>query len=103
LFITSLAVAQTVTTIPSFPRADEPVTIRVDVTGTSLDNFAWNNETNPVWVWTWVSEGCASNCDAPTNVNPATSAQDAAKATRISTDPDVYEITFTPTTFFNRP
>jgi glycosidase len=95
---------QKVSTNPVFPRADQPVTITVDVTGTSLDNFAWNNTTNPVWIWTWISEGCSSGCDAPTNVDPATSpGQDAAKVTRISENPDLYQITFTPTTFFNKP
>lgn len=94
--------AQTVTTDPAIPRADQPVTITVDVTGTSLNNFAWDNATNPVWIWAWIAEGCSSNCDAPTNVNPATSAQDAAKVTRISGNPNKYQITFTPTTFFNR-
>jgi 1,4-alpha-glucan branching enzyme len=103
LLASTFCVAQTVTTDPAIPRADQPVTITVDVTGTTLDNFAWNNTTNPVWLWAWVSEGCASNCDAPTNINPATSAQDAAKVTRISTNPDKYQITITPTAFFNRP
>ncbi|HYG03873.1 MAG TPA: alpha-amylase family glycosyl hydrolase [Chryseosolibacter sp.] len=103
LAVTSLASAQTVTTDPTFPSADQPVTITVDVSGTSLDHFAWNNDSNPVWIWTWIADGCSSNCDAPTNVNPATAAQDAAKVTRISTDPDIYQITFTPTTFFNKP
>lgn len=95
--------AQTVTTIPAIPRADQPVTITVDVTGTSLNNFVWDNSTNPVWIWTWIAEGCSSNCDAPTNVNPATSAQDAAKVARVSVNPDRYQITLTPTTFFNMP
>lgn len=103
LISTCIATAQTVTTDPAFPQADQPVTITVDVSGTSLDNFAWNNSSNPVWIWTWIAEGCTSNCDAPTNVNPATPEQDAAKVTRISTDPDKYQITFTPTTFFNKP
>lgn len=98
------ASAQVVTTTPIFPKANQPVTITIDVTGTSLDGYDWNNTARPVWIWTWIVEGCPSNCDAPTNVNPATSpAQDAAKVTRISTDPDVYQITITPTTFFNRP
>ncbi|MBT1696877.1 T9SS type A sorting domain-containing protein [Fulvivirgaceae bacterium PWU4] len=95
--------AQTVTTIPAIPRADQPVTITVDVTGTSLNNLAWDNSTNPVWIWTWIADGCSSSCDAPTNVNPATAAQDAAKVARVSINPDRYQITFTPTTFFNKP
>lgn len=95
--------AQVVTTSPAIPRPDQPVTITVNVAGTSLSGYAWNNTTAPVWIWTWIAEGCTSGCDAPTNVNPATAAQDAAKATRISTNPDIYQITFTPTTFFNKP
>lgn len=95
------AIAQVVTTSPAFPRADEPVTITVDVTGTSLASFAWDNTSNPVWIWTWITEGCSSSCDAPTNVDPATSAQDAAKVARISANK--YLITITPTTFFNKP
>lgn len=102
LLACNFALAQTVTTSPTFPRADQPVTITVNVTGTSLNNFAWNNDTNPVYLWTWIEKG-ATDIDAPTNVNPATAAQAAAKCTRISTNPDIYQITITPTTFFNRP
>ncbi len=96
--------AQIVTTNPAVPSPTQPVTITINVEGTSLDNYAWNNTTAPVWAWMWVSQGCSGGCDAPTNVNPATSpAQDAAKATRISVNPDIYQITITPTTFFNKP
>lgn len=99
-----VASAQIVTTSPAVPSPTQPVTITVNVEGRSLDNYAWNNTTAPVWAWLWISEGCSSNCDAPTNVNPATSpAQDAAKAIRISTNPDIYQITITPTVFFNKP
>lgn len=102
-FCPFVLLAQTVTTIPSVPSPNQPVTIRVNVTGTSLAGHAWNNVTDPVYIWAWLEKG-AADVDAPTNVNPATSpAQDAAKCTRISTNPDVYEITFIPTTFFNRP
>jgi 1,4-alpha-glucan branching enzyme len=92
---------QIVTTDPAFPSADKPLTITVDVTGTSLDKFPWDNATNPVWIWTWIPKA-GNSIDAPTNVNPATAAQDAAKCTRISTNPDRYQITFTPTVFFNK-
>jgi 1,4-alpha-glucan branching enzyme len=96
--------AQIVTTVPAFPVADQPVTITVDVSGTSLDKFAWNNDTNPVYIWTWLKDANGNSVDAPTNVNPATSpAQDAAKCYRLTTNPDKYTITFTPTTFFNKP
>lgn len=94
--------AQTVTTNPAVPSPDQPVTITVNVAGTSLAGHAWNNETAPVWLWAWLEKG-STDINAPTNVNPATAAQDAAKCTRISTNPDIYQITITPTTFFNKP
>jgi uncharacterized protein YvpB len=59
LFILGLAevgFSQTVTTDPAFPSADKPVTITVDVTGTSLDKLAWDNTTNPVWIWAWIKK-----------------------------------------------
>lgn len=97
------AFSQTVTVNPAVPNPTQPVTITVDVTGTSLQGFAWNNSSNPVWIWAWLEKG-AADVNAPTNVNPATSpGQDAAKCTRISTNPDIYQITFTPTVFFNKP
>lgn len=95
-----LSYAQVVTTSPTFPVANQPVTITVDVTGTSLSGLAWDNVTNPVWIWTWIPG--STTIDAPTNINPATASQDAAKCTRISTNPDKYQITFTPTIFFNK-
>jgi 1,4-alpha-glucan branching enzyme len=102
LFAPFLVVGQVVTTNPAFPAADQPVTITVDVSGTSLDHFAWDNTNNPVWIWTWIKKSGSPDLDAPTNVNPATAAQDAAKCTRISVNPDKYQITFTPTTFFGK-
>lgn len=97
------AAGQRVTTNPVFPGADQSVTITVDVSGTSLDGYDWDNTARPVYIWTWIAEECTSSCDAPTNVNPATAAQAAAKCTRVSVNPDKYQITFTPTTFFNKP
>lgn len=99
-------VAQVVTTNPTFPVANQPVTITVDVTGTSLANFtAYDATTNPVFIWTWIPPRAGvPTVDAPSNINPAssnTTATNPAKCTRISTN--VYQITFTPTTFFNRP
>lgn len=87
-----------VTTNPTFPKAGQPVTFTIDVTGTGLQGY-----TDKVWIWTWVAKGCASNCDAPTNVNPATDAQNAALATRSASNPNIYTITFTPTDFFQKP
>jgi pullulanase/glycogen debranching enzyme len=95
--------SQIVTTDPVLPQPDKPVTITVDVTGTSLAGFAWNSTSNPVYLWAWLKNTGTADVDAPTNVNPATSAQDGAKCTRISTNPDKYQITITPTVFFNKP
>ncbi len=94
--------AQVVTTSPAFPVANQPVTITIDVSGTTIDHYAWDNTTKPVYLWTWIRKSGTADIDAPTNVNPATAAQAAAKATRISTNPDKYQITITPTTFFNK-
>lgn len=102
VFMAFSSQAQIVTTNPAFPVANQPVTITVDVTGTSLDKLAWDNTTNPVYIWTWIKKTGSPDSDAPTNVNPATAAQAAAKCTRVSTNPDKYQITFTPTTFFNK-
>lgn len=89
---------QIVTTDPAVPSPSQPVTITFDVSGT---DFASKN-LNDVWLWAWLENG-ANDVDAPTNVNPATSAQDAAKVTRSSTSPNLYSITLTATNFFNRP
>jgi 1,4-alpha-glucan branching enzyme len=90
-------VGQVVTTSPAVPNPSQPVTITFDVTGT---DFATKN-LNDVWLWAWVLN-CSSSCDAPTNVNPATAAQNAAKVTRSVINPNVYSIIITPTTFFNK-
>lgn len=89
-------VAQTVTVSPIFPRPDQPVTLTVDVTGTS-----YANKTGDTYLWTWIPGATVIN--APTNVNPATGAQAAAKWTRSVSNGNVYTITFTPTTFFGQP
>lgn len=102
LFLISpiLAFSQVVTTNPAYPVANQPVTITVDVTGTTLENFGWDNTSNPVYLWTWIRNATPPDIDAPTNINPATSAQAVAKSNRISANK--YEITITPTTFFNK-
>lgn len=102
LYAPVFAFGQVVTTSPAFPVADQPVTITVDVTGTpnGLENFAWDNTTNPVYLWTWIKKTGSPDFDAPTNKNPATSGQAAAKCNQISANK--YEITITPTLFFNK-
>src|SRR5688572_18383774 len=89
---------QIVTTNPAVPSPSQPVTITFDVTGT---DFASKNLSD-VWLWAWLENG-ASDVNAPTNVNPATTAQNAAKVARSSTNPNLYSITLTATQFFNKP
>jgi 1,4-alpha-glucan branching enzyme len=89
--------AQTLSYTPTFPKADQPLTITINVKGTTLQGY-----TEKVWIWSWI-DNPGTDYDAPTNINPATSpAQDAALMNRSVTDPDVYSITITPTVFFNK-
>lgn len=89
-----IVIGQTFTTNPSFPQADQPMTLTVDVSCTRLDGY-----NGDVWLWAWLPN-CSSNCDAITNVDPATSAQSAAKMSRVGTN--VYALTFVPTNFFGK-
>ena len=91
-----LAWGQKVTTNPEFPQADEQVTFTIDATGTTLEGYDGD-----VWIWAWIPDcNTDGDCDAPTNVNPATAAQSDAKMTSIGSN--IYTITFTPTTFFGQ-
>ncbi len=91
------ASAQQVTISPAFPKADQPLALTVDVTGTGLNNYA-----NDVYIWTWIPGNSAS---PPTNVNPASNMsatlRNTAKWTKLSAN--VYTFTFTPTAFFGAP
>ncbi len=84
---------QQVTVSPIFPKADQPITLTVDVTGTS-----YANKTGNTYIWTWIP---GTSIGAPTNVNPATAAQAPALWTKLSAN--LYTITFTPTTFYGQP
>lgn len=94
LLVCEAAAALQVTVAPIFPKADQPITLTVDVTGT-----AYEGKTGNTYIWTWIPG--AVTVDAPTNINPATAAQAAALWTPLG--PNLYTITFTPTTFFARP
>jgi 1,4-alpha-glucan branching enzyme len=94
LLVSRELAALSVTVSPIFPKAGQPLEITVDVTGT-----AYQGKTGDTYIWTWIPGATVIN--APTNVSPATAAQAAAKWTRLS--PDIYRITFTPTTFFQQP
>ncbi len=89
--------SQTVTTSPAVFTAEDEVTLTIDVTGTDLEGY-----TDDVWIWAWISTGCSSDCNAPTNVNPASEAQTAALVTRDETDPNVYTFTMVPTAFYGK-
>lgn len=90
------ASAQQVTVSPVFPKADQPLTLTVDVTGTD-----YANKTGDTYIWTWIPGNLGVT--PPTNVNPATNMSATLRATarwtRLSAN--VYTITFTPTAFFN--
>ncbi|MBL7849496.1 MAG: T9SS type A sorting domain-containing protein [Cyclobacteriaceae bacterium] len=94
LGLSQSGLSQQVTVSPIFPKANQPLTLTVDVTGT-----AYADKTGDTYIWTWIPGTTVIN--APTNVNPAAAAQAAAKWTRLSAN--VYQISFTPTTFFNQP
>jgi len=93
LFTVVQASALQVTVTPVFPKANQPLTLTVDVTGT-----AYENKTGETYIWAWIPN---TSIGAPTNVNPATAAQAAAKWTRLSAN--VYTISFTPNDFFGQP
>ncbi len=95
LVLISFSALAQLTVSPIFPKVDQTLTVAVDATGTSLAGYSGD-----VYIWTWI-EKPTGDVNAPTNVNPATAAQSAAKVTRVS--PDHYTFTFTPTTFFNQP
>lgn len=87
--------AQSFTTDPAFPVADQSMTLTVDVTGvTSLED-----ETE-VWLWAFLPN-CSSDCDAITNINPATSEADAVKFSPTG-NANEYSLTFTPTDIFDK-
>jgi hypothetical protein len=82
---------------PVFTAEDE-ITLTVNVANTSLANYGGN-----VWIWSWIAQGCSASCDAPTNINPASSpGADAALMTRDSDNPNVYSITLVLQDFFGK-
>jgi len=97
LIVVAVNAQPTVSTDPKVFTAEDEITLTVDVTGTSLEGH-----TGDVWIWSWIAEGCSSDCDAPTNVDPAGEAAEDAKMTRSENDPNVYTITFIPQVFFNK-
>lgn len=90
--------SQTVTASPAVFTAEDEVTLTWDVTGTGLEDYAGD-----VWMWSWIKTGCSIGCDAPSNINPATSpGADAALMTRDEVDPNIYRITLIPVDFYNK-
>jgi 1,4-alpha-glucan branching enzyme len=94
--ISSAALAQKVTlnpTItPSLFQHNEQITVTYDVTGTSLANLS------NAWIWVWIP---GKNINAKYNINPTTSAADAAKFTKsVAGGTTKFTITFKPSDFF---
>lgn len=84
--------SQSLTTDPPAFTPDDEVTFTIDVTGSTLED-----KTVDVYAWVW--RLAPGGGDAPTNVNPATPAQEAAKMTRSSENPNIYTIQFVPKDF----
>lgn len=94
--ISSAALAQKVTlnpTItPSLFQHNEQITVTYDVTGTSLASLS------NAWIWVWIP---GKNINAKYNINPTTSAADAAKFTKsVAGGTTKFTITFKPSDFF---
>src|SRR5690606_30736507 len=71
------------------------ITVTYDVTGTALASL-----TN-AWAWVWIP---GKNIDARYNVNPATSAADPAKFTKVvESGKTLFRLTFKPQDFFVQP
>jgi hypothetical protein len=98
LIVVAVNAQPILSTEPRVFTAEDEVTLNIDVTGTGLDGF-----TGDVWMWSWIIEGCTSDCEAPSNVNPAqsdTELTENAKMTRSATNPNVYTITLVLQDFF---
>jgi len=75
---------------PTFFTASTQITVTYDVTGTPLAALS------EAYIWVWIP---GKGIDAKYNVNPATSAQAAAKFTRTG---NLFSITFKPSDFFSQ-
>lgn len=84
---------------PVFFKADEPITITYDVTGTQLSGLS------EAWIWMWLPD-LNPVFNAPSNKNPANSnvsATNPAKFTKSTADGrTTFSITLTPTTFYGK-
>jgi 1,4-alpha-glucan branching enzyme len=94
--ICSMAWAQNVnktpTISPSLFQYNDQITVTYDVTGTALANLP------NAWIWVWIP---GKNINARYNINPATTAADAAKFTKaVVGGTTTWSITFKPSDFF---
>lgn len=79
------------TIAPSLFQYNDQITVTYDVTGTSLANLS------NAWIWVWIP---GKNLNAKYNINPATSAADAAKFTKaVAGGITTWSITFKPSDF----
>ncbi|MBD0833415.1 alpha-amylase family glycosyl hydrolase [Aestuariibaculum sediminum] len=84
---------------PSPFNEDDSITITFD--GASIDEATWGVNNNALYLWSWSYDtNLANQQDCPTNG----SWTDSNEANRLSynASADEYNITFTPTTFYNR-
>ena len=99
LLISSAQIDVEPTVSPIFFKADEPITITYDVTGTQLAGL------NEAWIWMWLPN-LDPDFNAPSNKNPANSnvsATNPAKFTKSTPNGrTLFSITLTPTTFFGK-
>lgn len=99
LLVSAFSYGQKVTLNPTISPSsftpNDQITVTYDVTGTALASL-----TN-AWAWVWIP---GKNIDARYNVNPATSAADPAKFTKVvESGKTLFRLTFKPQDFFVQP
>jgi len=89
-FSQKVSIEPTIT--PELFKYNDQITVSYDVTGTTLANLS------VAYLWVWIPQ---KNTNAKYNVNPATSAIDAAKFTKtVNGGSTVFSLTFRPSDFF---
>ncbi len=79
---------------------NEPITIAFD--GSTIDESAWQVTNNQLYLWAWSFDENDTNIqNSPTNGEWTNSG--AQNILNYNAGSDTYSITFTPTTFYNRP
>ncbi|WP_370479954.1 alpha-amylase family glycosyl hydrolase [Tamlana flava] len=90
---------QTVIWEITYGTENDPVTISLD--GSSIDESSWGISDNAIYLWSWSYDlNFANSQDCPTNGSWSNS--DEANKLSYDSNKDVYNITFTPNTFYAR-